>query len=55
MPKRKCQLWQNGTQFFLFHIYKTGWVNIVLGILNQEGQQNCMIGSKVTTMLPPIF
>ena len=25
---------------------------MVLRILNLEGQQNCMIGSKVTTILP---
>ena len=27
----------------------------VLRILNLEGQQNCMIGSKVTTILSPFF
>ena len=37
--------------FFL----KTKLVIMVLGILNLEGQQNCMIGSKVTTILPPFF
>ena len=39
--------------FVFFH--KTEWVNMVLRILNLEGQQNCMIGSKVTTILPPFF
>ena len=38
-----------------FFIYYTGWVNVVFGILNLEGLQNCMIGSKVPTMLPPFF
>ena len=28
---------------------------MVLRILNLEGQQNCMIGSKVTTILLPFF
>ena len=28
---------------------------MVLGILNLEGQQNCMIGSKVTAILPLFF
>ena len=31
--------------------HKTKCVNMVLTILNLEGQQNCMIGSKVTTIL----
>ena len=31
--------------FVFFH--KAEWVNMVLRILNLEGQQNCMIGSKV--------
>ena len=39
--------------FVFFH--KTRWVNMVLRILNIEGQQNCMIGSKVTAILLPIF
>ena len=30
---------------------KTECVNMVLRILNLEGQLNCMIGSKVTTLL----
>ena len=30
--------------------HKTKCVNIVLKILNLEGQQNCMIGSKVITI-----
>ena len=28
---------------------------MVLRILNLEGQQNCMIGSKVTAILPQFF
>ena len=39
--------------FVLFH--ETEWVYDVLRILNLEGQQNCMIGSKVTTILSPFF
>ena len=30
---------------------KTEWVNVVLRILNLKGQQICIIGSKVTTIL----
>ena len=37
--------------FVFFH--KTGWVNIILMILNLEGYQKCMIGSKVTAILMP--
>ena len=33
--------------------HKIQWVDMVLRILNLEGQQNCMIASKVTTILPP--
>ena len=36
--------------FAFFH--ETEWFYKVLGILNLEGQQNCMIGSKVTELLP---
>ena len=39
--------------FVFFH--KTEWVYMVLRILNLEGQQNCMIGSKVTAILSPFF
>ena len=39
--------------FVFFH--KIQWVDMVLRILNLEGQQNCMIASKVTTILSPIF
>ena len=28
---------------------------MVLRILNLEGQQNCMIDSKITAILPPFF
>ena len=28
---------------------------MVLGILNLEGHQNCIIGSKVMAILPPFF
>ena len=34
-------------RFFVF-LHKIEWVNMVLRILNLEGHQNCMIGSKVT-------
>ena len=34
---------------------KTEWFCMVLRILNQEEQLNCMIGSKVTTILPTFF
>ena len=53
VPKIKCQFRQNGRIFFFFH--KTEWVNVVLRILTLEGQQNCMIGSKVKTILPRFF
>ena len=39
--------------FVFFH--ETDWVYKGLRILNLEGQQNCMIGSKVTAFLPPFF
>ena len=45
MPKIKCQLRPTG--------YKIEWVKMVLGILNLEGHQNCINGSKETTTLPP--
>ena len=35
--------------------HKTKLVYMVLRISNLEGQQNCMIGSKVTTILPTFF
>ena len=38
--------------FAFFH--ETEWVYKVLGILNLEGQLNCMIGSKVTAILPQL-
>ena len=53
MPEIKCQLRQNGSSFCIFH--ETEWVYKVLGILNLEGQQNCMIGSKVTAILTQFF
>ena len=36
-------------------LHKTEWVNIVLGVLNLEEKLNCMIGSKVTTVIPPFL
>ena len=39
--------------FVFFH--DTEWVNIFFIILNLEGQQNCIIGLKVTTILPLFF
>ena len=39
--------------FVFFH--ETEWVYDVLRILNLEGQQNCMIGWKVTNILPQFF
>ena len=39
--------------FVFFH--KIEWVCMVLRILNLEGHQNCMIGSKVTTILATFF
>ena len=39
--------------FVFFH--ETEWFYKVLRILNLEGQQNCIIGSKVTTILSPYF
>ena len=35
--------------------HKTEWFFMVLRILNLEGQQNCMIDSKITAILPPFF
>ena len=53
VPKIKCQLRQNGSSFVFFH--ETEWFYKVLMILNLEGQQNCLIGSKVTEILPQFF
>ena len=39
--------------FVFFH--KTEWFCMVLRILNLEEQLNCIIGSKVTAILPPFF
>ena len=40
----------------LFYFHMTHWVNILfLWILNLEGQQNCIIGSKVTIILQMFF
>ena len=36
--------------FVFFH--EIEWVYNVLRILNLQGQQNCLIGSKVTAILP---
>ena len=47
-----CQLWPNDHIFFK---YKIEWVNVVPRILNLEGHQNCMIGSKVKTILTMFF
>ena len=45
-----------GQQIRVFVFFdKTEWVNVVLRILNLEGQQSCIIGSKVTTILPIFF
>ena len=52
MPKIKCQSRQNGSSFAFFH--ETEWVYKVLRIPNLEGQLNCMIGSKVTAILPQV-
>ena len=53
-PKNKCQLRPNDSSFFLF-FHETEWIYKVLRILNLEGQQNYIIGSKVTTILSPFF
>ena len=42
-----------GVFFLLLH--ETAWVNMVLKVLNLQGQQNYMIGSKVAPILPPFF
>ena len=39
--------------FVFFH--KTEWVIMIFMILNLEGHQNCMIASKVTTILMQFF
>ena len=40
----------------LFVLFNTiEWVNMVLRILNLEGHQKCMIGSKVAVILRPLF
>ena len=54
VPKIKCQLWPNGRVFFVF-FHKTEWIRMVLRIPNLEGQQNCMIGSKVTAIYQQFF
>ena len=41
------------TVFAFFH--ETEWGYKVLRILNLEGQQNCMINSKVIASLPQFF
>ena len=41
-------------RFFVF-LHKIEWVSMVLRILNLEGHQNCMIGSKVIAILMPFF
>ena len=52
-----CQLWQNGQSFFSFFSssHKIEWVCMVVRIINLEGHQNSMIGSKVTTILTMFF
>ena len=35
--------------------HKIECVNMILRTLNLDGHQNCMIGSKVTTILPTFF
>ena len=37
----------------LVFFHKREWVNNILRILNLEGHQKCMIGSKVTAFLTP--
>ena len=51
--KSKCQLWPTGKSFF--HLHKTEWVNMGYRIRNIEGYRNCIIGLKVTTILPMLF
>ena len=41
-------------RFFVF-LHQTEWAGMVLRILNLEEHQNCMIGSKVTTVLTTFF
>ena len=53
MPRIKCQLRPNGRSFCLFSENRVGQYGF--RILNLEEQQNCMMGSKVTTILPPFF
>ena len=42
-------------QEFLSFFNKAELVDMVLRILNLEGEQNCIIGSKVTKILPLFF
>ena len=44
-----------GQMIIFFFFYKIEWVNVVPRILNLEGHQNCMIGSKVKTILTLFF
>ena len=41
--------------FVVVFIHKTKWVNMVFSILNIEGQQNCMTGSKVKNYFTTVF
>ena len=41
-------------RFFVF-LHKIEYVYMVLRILNLEGHQNCMIGSKYTMILTTFF
>ena len=36
---------------FSVFLRKIEWIGMVLGILNLDGNQNCMIGSKVRTVV----
>ena len=38
--------------FFFF--VQTEWVKMILKVLNLEGHPNCMISSKVTTIVTPL-
>ena len=44
-----------GQAVVFFSLIKIELINMDLGILNLEGHQSCMIGSKVTTILQALF
>ena len=38
-----------------FFLIKKEWVSMILGVLHLGGQQSCIMGLKITTILSPFF